>query len=276
MKKIQKADFKNYILLAGTNTANRVYPLSISEGFQPGEIFVNEGPVVLSALFWHYCGFGYISGSPTPDFLKDVYAAMLANENRRRLLLITDDENVIRFFEGKNVQMSARVEYAYRKPEQSSPVCSNRMPEDGSVNHKQENRILTCGDKFRIVKIAEDNISKIRGRIIPSFSWADSLHFLENGFGYLALEGETACAVAFSAAVSTEEVDIGVETREEYRGNGLASALAGKMCEHITGIGKKPVWAHAAANKASMKTARRCGFVEVKRNTVIRLYGDVF
>ncbi|MGX8703233.1 MAG: GNAT family N-acetyltransferase [bacterium] len=138
------------------------------------------------------------------------------------------------------------------------------------MNHKQENRILTCGDKFRIVKIDKDNISKIRGRIVPSFSWEDSLHFLENGFGYLALEGEIACAVAFSAAVSTEEVDIGVETREEYRGNGLASVLAGKMCEHITEIGKKPVWAHAASNKASMKTARRCGFVEVKTNTVIR------
>lgn len=83
-------------------------------------------------------------------------------------------------------------------------------------------------------------------------------------------EGENVCAVAFSSAISSKEIDIGVETLEEYRGNGLASTLARRMCEHIVGIGKHPVWAHASSNIGSMKTALACGFVERKRITSIR------
>ena len=34
MKKVQKDDYRKYILQAGMNTANRVYPLSIVEDMQ--------------------------------------------------------------------------------------------------------------------------------------------------------------------------------------------------------------------------------------------------
>ena len=250
MKKVQKVDYKKYLLQAGMNTANRVYPLSIAEGLQAGDIFVNEGITVDSVLFWHYCGFGYISGIPSQEFLSDVYAKMLSEQKDRRLVLITDNERTIHFFEDKDVQMDVRVEYFY------DPGASN-------VYSSKSN-------KFQIEQISEENISKIRGRIIPSFSWEDRESFLKRGFGYIALEGENVCAVAFSSAISSEEIDIGVETLEEYRGNGLSSTLARRMCAHIISIGKQPVWAHASSNIGSKKTALACGFVERKRNISIR------
>ena len=67
---------------------------------------------------------------------------------------------------------------------------------------------------FQIEQINAGNISKIEGRIIPSFSWESPEQFLEEGFGYVALDRGQVCAVAFSAAVSSDEVDIGVETAE--------------------------------------------------------------
>ena len=250
MKKVSENDFREYIPWARMNTSNRVYPLSIAEEFQSGDIFVNDGPAVDAVLFWHYCGFCYLSGKATEGFLEDIYAEMMSEKKSRRMVLITDDESVIRFFRGKGAQTDSRIEYEY-------------------AGHGRANGSL-IQDRFRIEKINSENIAKIEGRIIPAFSWESSARFLENGFGYIALEGETVCAVAFSSAVSSEETDIGVETREEYRGNGLAGTLAGKMCEEIIRIGKKPVWAHAASNTGSMKTALRCGFAEKKRNTLIR------
>ena len=76
-------------------------------------------------------------------------------------------------------------------------------------------------------------------------------------------------AIAFSAAVSSEEIDIGVETDERYRHKGLARALADKMCREVLSIGKKPVWAHAISNAGSKNTALSVGFVEDKVNTVV-------
>ena len=84
------------------------------------------------------------------------------------------------------------------------------------------------------------------------------------------MDGDTVAAVAFSASVSTEEVDIGVETAEPYRRKGLAKALVGRMCRDIVSMKKKPVWAHAASNTGSMQTALSAGFSVDRINTVIK------
>ena len=86
----------------------------------------------------------------------------------------------------------------------------------------------------------------------------------------MAVDGDRVAAVAFSSAVSSGEIDIGVETDPDYQRRGLSAKLSLKMCEEIIAMGKKPVWAHAAANVASGKTAERAGFLKTKDNYVIR------
>ena len=105
---------------------------------------------------------------------------------------------------------------------------------------------------------------------MPAFSWESDDAFLKNGFGYVAMDGKNFSAIAFSAAVSSEEVDIGVETSEAYRNRGLAKILTRHMIKEILRRGKSPVWAHAAANTASGKTALGVGFKEIHCNTMIR------
>ena len=248
MKRVPENEYKNYILWAGKNTANRVYPCSIAEGYQAGDIYVNDGADLESVFFWHYCGFGYISGKASGRFLNDIYSEMVSG-GKRRLVLITQDADVISYFRDKDVLMDSRAEYDYRQ--------------------KQTN-MAEVSDRFRIEQISPENISGIEGRIVPSFSWESAAGFLENGFGYTALDQGRICAAAFSAAVSSEEIDIGVETRENYRRRGLAAVLTDRMCGHILSLGKKPVWAHSVSNKGSMNTALRCGFVQDRINTVIR------
>ena len=249
MRKVSEKDFGKYIRWARDNTANNVYPCSIAEGIQSGDIYVNDDADVETVFFWHYCGFGYISGKPSDEFLNDIYLRMISNHNERRLVLITSDDEVTDFFRDKEVLLDSRLEYSYH---------SHKFIGETDIND------------FRIERIDEMNLSKIEGRIIPSFSWASPEQFLKEGFGYIALDQGQVCAVSFSAAVSSDEIDIGVETHEDYRGKGLAAVLSDTMCEHILEIGKKPVWAHSSSNLGSMKTALKCGFVQDKINTVIR------
>ncbi len=258
MKKIPVSDYHLYMEWAKKNTANRVFPCSITGGFQAGEICVDEDPAVegdgasemKAVFFWHECGFGYISGNASEGFLNDIYGKMTSGG--RRLILITRDDGIVAFFRDKeDIQLDTRLEYAYQ-PEETDTVCA-------------------ADPEFIIRQISADNISGIRGRIVPSFSWESADRFLQNGFGYLAFDGDRICAVAFSAAVSADEVDIGIETHEDYRRKGLAVMLAEKMCEHIVRIGKRPVWAHAGANTGSMKTALKCGFIRTGTDTVIRV-----
>ena len=249
MEKVSENNYRNYIPWAKANSANTVYPCSIAEGFQSGDIYVCDDAGLRSVFFWHYCGFGYISGKASDKLLSDVYSEMNSSHNGRRLVLITSDDDVTAFFRGRDVLMDSRAEYSYLHRGSTSAAVRNA---------------------FRIEQIDPGNISKIKGRIIPSFSWESSEQFLKEGFGYIAYDQERVCAVAFSAAVSSAETDIGVETHEEYRRMGLAAVLADRMCDHIIEIGKKPVWAHSISNKGSMNTALKCGFIQDRVNTVIK------
>ena len=83
MEKISKNNYKNYILWAKKNTANTVYPCSIAEGFQPGDIYVDDDSNIKSVFFWHYCGFGYISGKASGKMMGDIYTEMISSHNDR-------------------------------------------------------------------------------------------------------------------------------------------------------------------------------------------------
>jgi hypothetical protein len=249
LRKIDKSKYKEYMEYAEECTANRVYPVSIANGIQDGEIYTDDKGCV---LFRHYCGFAYLSGNVNPEVLDEIYQEFLAVEMDRKFLLITDSKDISDFYSRcKLIQLDKRIEYVH------SGILEN-MPE--------------LDERFVYERITAENIGDIQGRIIPSFSWRNSDAFLQNGFGFLLRNWENGCfaAVAFSSAISPEEVDIGVETVASYRHNGLASNLSYRMCEEIVNQGKKPVWAHAESNIGSQKTAIRAGFKPCKVNTVIR------
>ena len=245
MRRVFESEYLNYVPWAQANTANRVYPCSIAEGFQSGNIYVNEGADVETVLFWHDCGFAYISGTVSERILREILNDV-CHQDKRRMLLITDADPAVRFFQQEGVEIGRRIEYEYA----------------GQIDSTDKD--------IEIRKINSVNIHAITGRIIPSFSWKEA-EFHKNGCGYVAFDGERYCGTAFSAAVSAEEIDIGVEVHPDYRGRGIATALVQKMCAESVSQGKKPVWAHAETNTGSMHTALRCGFIRRKVNATICL-----
>ena len=93
-------------------TSNAVYPLSIAEGFQDGNVIFSDGSK--AALFWHYSGFAYLSGSVEESFLEKIYQEYFEKTLDRRFILITDNSKVIEFFSDKDeIVTDRRVEYRF-------------------------------------------------------------------------------------------------------------------------------------------------------------------
>ncbi len=109
-------------------------------------------------------------------------------------------------------------------------------------------------------EIDEELLSRIEGRVVPLNFWSSSEEFLTKGKGYCLTKNDEVAAVAFSAAVSSRQIDIGIETKESHRRKGLAVIVAKKMAEYVLSIGKEPVWDCDAANAGSRATAERAGF----------------
>ena len=246
-----KSEYSRFRDSAKSCSANRVYPMSIAEGYQKGDIYIDEKEGAV--MFWHYCGFVYFSGSPSTDILEEVYQEFLKKKQERRFIIITDDEEIKDFFSSKSdVIIDKRFEYVY------------------DAQNSMADSTAETASELSIERISGNNIERIHGRIIPSFSWDSNEAFLDKGLGYVTVDGDRVAAVAFSSAVSSDEIDIGVETDSDYQRRGLSAKLSLKMCKEIIAMGKKPVWAHAAANVASGKTAERAGFIKATENYVIR------
>ncbi len=239
MTEAAKSDFAAYLPQARAASGDILYPCAIAEGTQSGNI-ITDGNAV---LFHHYCGFAFLSGSPDDAFTEYIAEKLLHPVPNRRFMLISDEPAICsRLSSLDGLMRSERIYYQ----------TSQALPE------------FSLPDGMTLCRITPNLLPLIRGRIIPAWSWESPEQFFTHGFGYCIMHKNAAAAAAFTAAAAADAVDIGVETAEAYRRQGLAKIAAAAVIREAQQRGKAAVWAHHAANIGSMKTAQALGFSQVK------------
>ena len=224
-----------------------VYPRSIAEGVQEGDILPHGDAV----LFWHRCGFAQLFGDVDAACLAWVRETFLhADDLPRRFVLFTDDAAVTAFFrDTEGITTGTRLSFVW--PEDVPPPQYELPP------------------GYTLSPLDRTCLVQMQGRITPRFSWDDAA-FLEKGSGVCVLWEGRPAAWAFSAAVSADEIDIGIETSPDHRHRGLGRCAAAAMVKTCLAVGKRPVWSCDAANTASCALAQSLGFVPTSTYTTIR------
>ena len=220
----------------------KVYPLSILEGIQKGEIFVDDEEDPTAALIWHYCGFANILGDPDERFMEEAMDMMQDPPEGHSGRMAIQAEKDCRF-EDVILRTPAVVKY--------DRYIFEFAGEKAVVSHAAETELK---------EITAENYGLMKGRIIPTFSWETKEEFLKSGFGYCLIEDGRMLACAFASGVSKEYVDIGVETAEECRGKGYGRIVSAAMVKETIRRGKTPVWDCDTRNEASMRLACSVGF----------------
>jgi GNAT superfamily N-acetyltransferase len=95
--------------------------------------------------------------------------------------------------------------------------------------------------------------------------WGSPRVLLREGFAAAAIIDGELVALAHTTARSDRYADIGVATLPAWRNRGLASATAALVAREVQSAGQTPVWSTGATNKASLRVARKLGFIEVAR-----------
>lgn len=253
LHKLNRLQYSNLIRIANAHDCGYVYPLSVAEGICEGDIFTSQVGDDEQVLFWVQSGFAYLSGNVDECFLGEIYKLMLdrSKTNAKRFLLMTRDKYIQEFFESKadvNIEQRYLFEYAG----------------DKNVN----DAVLPAG--YALKEIDNELLKKFSGTIVPSLFWKDVNDFLVKGKGYCISHGDDIATWAFSAAVSTKEIDIGIETNPQYQQQGLGMIVAKKMIQYAIDQSKQPVWACHYKNNASEKMAEKLGFVKVSECSVIK------
>ncbi|MBD5503702.1 MAG: GNAT family N-acetyltransferase [Lachnospiraceae bacterium] len=253
LHKLNSLQYHSLIDYANAHDCGAVYPLSVAEGIQDGDIFTDSLQDYEKVLFWAHSGFAYLSGNIDEHFLEEIYELMLdrTKSNTKRFLLMTRDKYVQEFFESKDDVIEEK-RYLFKYSGTKGYMASS-LP-DGYELKEIDNRLL----------------EKISGKIVPSLFWKDLNNFIAKGKGYCITCNNDMASWAFSAAVSTKEIDIGIETKPEYKQQGLGMIVANKMIQYTTGQAKEPVWACHYKNTASEKMAEKLGFIKASECSIIK------
>ena len=240
MKKL--TDYRKINHLLDHIRIEKVYPLSILEGIQRGEIFVDNDETPTVALTWHYCGFANILGDYDESFIDDTVKMMQCPP------------------EGHSGRMALQTENDCRLENMILRTPMVARNERYIFEFSGEQADLTHMTEAGLQEITIENYELMRGRIVPTFSWENKEEFIKNGFGYCLIQDGQMLACAFASGISKEYVDIGVETAEECRGKGYGKIVSAAMVKETLRRGKIPVWDCDTRNEASMKLACSVGF----------------
>lgn len=95
----------------------------------------------------------------------------------------------------------------------------------------------------------------------PQPFWDSYKHFEQRGAGFeVTCEGKTV-AVAFSAFVTEQELELGMEVSTDYRRCGLGGIVTGRLILECLHLGLSPIWSCNLANTGSYQLAQKLGFV---------------
>ncbi len=115
-------------------------------------------------------------------------------------------------------------------------------------------------DDERTIRSAAGLLGDGAERLVATLDWGTAAGVVRNG---------QLVAVAYTFAMSERHADLGVVTRDDWRGQGLATASAALVCRAIQDGGRVPVWSTGGTNLPSISVARKLGFAEVSRRVYL-------
>jgi RimJ/RimL family protein N-acetyltransferase len=96
--------------------------------------------------------------------------------------------------------------------------------------------------------------------VSPHKFWRDAEQFLSRGGGWCIEHAGGVVAMAFTSFRFGAQLEIGIETRAAYRGQGLAVHAACALLDQCVTLGLEPVWSCRKENQGSYNLAKSLGF----------------
>jgi len=112
-------------------------------------------------------------------------------------------------------------------------------------------------------------VSQNRDQTETEHAFRSDAELLESGFGYCAVQEDRVRSVAVTFTRSSSAVEAQINTHQEHRRRGLATATCASLVLRALEEGLEPHW--SAANRRSEGLAEKLGFVPESRREVLYL-----
>lgn len=224
---------------------------TITEGIK-GKAYGAGEP--LQCVYLHFGYFSFLAGDATSKAARELVGAI------RRL---TGGEEVAVVSYGEDWEALLCEQYPRAEIRERAMM---QIPAQGLACEKIE-ALLGAYEEGVHGKYVLQGIDRRLYDILRIEEWADGMvtnfdsyeEFAAHGFGYVMCDGEMPVSGCSVYSYYSTGVEIQVDTKEEYRGKGLAKTAAAAMIQECLKRKLRPSW--DAANPTSQTIARHMGFV---------------
>jgi hypothetical protein len=157
-------------------------------------------------------------------------------------------------------------DYLVKYNNESDNKSFDKIVENTRVNFKfNTNKYLEFKNdlglcKYNVRRTDSELFRKMQGTVVPKFFWDSADDFCKHGVGYCLVLGEKPVSTAYSAYITDKQLELGIETSEEYRGEGFALYTCSALIDYCLEYHYEPVWSCRFENTGSYRLAQRLGF----------------
>ena len=240
---------------------------AIAAGICPGRLWVDDADHPAAALMWDQGGYYFLLGDADNNDFNSALVRLIAEEVAPQAVARGSSafkvdyssegwaEHVPAILGTASLVERERVCLSLEHPRLTD--WAGRIP-DGYQLQRVDSALLAGLDS--------PSRAALTGEI--ACCWRSIDDFLNQGFGFCVVRGEELVAWSTAEYVSGRDTGIGIETKEEYRGRGFATAAAAAFVDHCLARGLTPYWDSWRGNAPSVAVARKVGFRELLGYTV--------
>lgn len=276
MVELKKGEFNNIIPLLNKEEVHCTFAYAVTEGRQPGRIYVDNllqpKACLIICRSGKYLVAGDTNNTAFNEFLSD-YLYNRENHSNYFDLYSSSHEWIVKIDEllGDNAAKLSRQLFSWDSSKLSSiSKWSEMLSED-----------------FKLQRMDAALFDKYAREMDPSYYdlWETPDNFLSNGFGFCVLKDNEFVSVCNTYYVRQGVAEIDIVTKDEFRRQGYALAVCSEFIKYCVSNNIKPVWDCDNGNENSKKLADKLGFNSVEtyemhwwheNKNVVRMYLENF
>lgn len=243
---------------------NNLFARSVVENHVDGKVYADDtyGPKAFYVI--HPYGLSLLYGDVTEAWLKSELKDYLLCRNGVRKeaewlqIFPPEMENRIDGILGDELDLADVDE----SPKDSGGIVvkRNRVNFRFNIQKFEQFRSKINLGKYQFSEIDAALFSATAGSVVPKKFWNNASEFTSRGVGFSLWADGQAVAVAFSSFRHDDMLELGMETKPEYRGRGFGGIVSAKLINFCLERGLEPVWACRLGNRGSYSLAIKLGF----------------
>jgi GNAT superfamily N-acetyltransferase len=273
MNLLDKSEYFKVLEPFNKVTINTLFARMVVEKRLCGKVFVDDVNAPSTFYVVHPYGMSLLFGNPDNDSFNRQFLEYALNQDKSRnkfewMQVFPDSwDNKLKELFGNNL-----VNYSEKSETEKGKVELN-----GRANFKFKRDAYFAFKQnmpksiYEIVRTDEEAFNNMNGTVVPMYFWNDAEQFCNQGIGFSLFYNGKLASTAYSAYVHENYLELGIETVEEYRGNGLAQYACSALIDYCLENDLEPVWSCRFENTNSYKLAQKLGFEPIPKRSYYRL-----